>query len=135
MASYTTANIAVVGAGLIGRRHVQHVQDEPQTNLVAIVEPTSAGAELASSLGVPWYASVGDLLQDYERGRIALNGAIIGTPTDTHVQLAIQLIRAGVHVLVEKPVTLSAEEGKALIEELEASDGKTKALVGQHRRL
>jgi predicted dehydrogenase len=84
---------------------------------------------------VPCYASVDDLLADHERGQVALDGAIVGTPTHTHVQLAIQFIRAGVHVLVEKPVALSAKEGEGLIKALKASDGKTKALVGQHRRL
>ena len=135
MTSPKPANIAIVGAGLIGRRHIQHVRDEPQANLVAIVEPTPAGKEVASSVGVPCYASVDDLLAAHERGEIRIDGAIVGTPTHTHIQLAIQFIKAGVHVLVEKPVALTAKEGEALMEALKAFDGKTKVLVGQHRRL
>ncbi|KAJ9094632.1 hypothetical protein QFC19_007845 [Naganishia cerealis] len=134
MASFNAANIVVVGAGLIGRRHIQHVRDEPQTNLVAVVEPTPAGEELALSVGVPCYASVDDLLEAHQRGEVDIDGAIVGTPTHTHVQLAIQFIQAGVHVLVEKPVAPTAKEGEVLMEALKASAGKIKVLVGQHRR-
>jgi predicted dehydrogenase len=135
MDSSLPRKIAVIGAGLIGRRHIQHVLDEPQTNLVAIVEPTAAGQELASSLGVPCYPSVDNLLTKYHNGEVALDGAIISTPTNTHVQLAIRFVQAGVHVLVEKPVALSAKEGEELVDVLNVSDRKTKVLVGQHRRL
>jgi predicted dehydrogenase len=135
MSSSQTVNIAVVGAGLIGRRHIQHVREEPLTTLAAVVEPSPAGKELAASIGVPCYASVDDLLSSRQRGEIAVDGAIVGTPTHTHVPLAIQLMRARIHVLVEKPVAPSAKEGEALMEALKVSDGKVKVLVGQHRRL
>jgi predicted dehydrogenase len=135
MASFKSANIAIVGAGVIGRRHIQHVREEPQANLVAIVEPTLAGKELASSVGVLCYASVDDLLAARQRNEVEVDAAIVGTPTHTHVQLSIQFMQAIVHVLVEKPVASTAKEGEALMEALKASDGKAKVLVGQHRRL
>jgi predicted dehydrogenase len=131
----STCHIAVLGAGLIGRRHIQHIIDEPLTTLCAIVEPTPSGTALASKLGIPCFTSVDDLLAARESGEIHLDGAIVGTPTHTHVPLTAKLARAGVHVLVEKPVAPTANEAEALVEALEGMEGKSKVLVGQHRRL
>ncbi len=68
-------------------------------------------------------------------GVIQLDGAIVGTPTDTHVTLAIKLAKAGVHVLVEKPVAPTAEQAQVLVEALDSMKEGPKVLVGQHRRL
>ncbi len=54
--------IAVMGAGLIGRRHIQHVAAEPEAELAAVVDPTQAGREVAAGNGVPWYASFREML-------------------------------------------------------------------------
>ena len=58
--------------------------------------------------------------------------AIICTPNSTHVPLSLELIAAGIHVLVEKPISTTIEEGQRLVE---AAKGKgVKLLVGHHRR-
>ncbi len=51
-----------MGAGLIGRRHIQHVCAEPEAELIAVVDPSEAGREVAAQSGAPWYASLRDLL-------------------------------------------------------------------------
>lgn len=53
--------IAVVGAGLIGRRHIEEVQANLSTELAAVVDPAAAGAELAQQANVPAYASLAGL--------------------------------------------------------------------------
>jgi hypothetical protein len=55
--------IAVLGAGLIGQRHIQHVKDEPKAELVAIVDPALEAKALAESLGVKWSADYEALLK------------------------------------------------------------------------
>ncbi len=47
----------------------------------------------------------------------AIDLVVIATPVSTHFDLAMQALRAGKHVLVEKPLTASSEEGERLIEE------------------
>jgi predicted dehydrogenase len=47
--------IAVLGAGLIGQRHIEHVKNEPTAELIAIVDPSFEAKALAESLGVKWW--------------------------------------------------------------------------------
>lgn len=70
--------------------------------LSCIVEPMPAGKVLAEKHGIPCFASVEDMLAARSEGSVIVDGAILGTPNATHVPLGIQLVHAGVHVLVEK---------------------------------
>lgn len=78
-------SIAVIGAGLIGKRHIDHIVSEPLTHLAAIVEPTPAGKELAAKHGVPCYASVTELIAARDANEVQVDAAIVGTPTHTCV--------------------------------------------------
>jgi hypothetical protein len=78
-------SIAVIGAGLIGKRHIDHVVSEPLTRLAAIVEPTPAGKELAVKHGVPCYSSVTELIAARDASEVQVDAAIVGTPTHTCV--------------------------------------------------
>ena len=49
--------LAVIGAGLIGRTHIDRILRHPALHLAAIVDPTPAGQTLAASLGVPGFAT------------------------------------------------------------------------------
>ncbi|KAM0286466.1 hypothetical protein ACHAQH_000892 [Verticillium albo-atrum] len=120
MASY---KIAVIGAGLIGPRHAQTVIKNPDTELVAIVDPTEVSAALSVELQTNHYPSVTDLLASPDKP----DAAIICTPNHLHVPLAKELASAGVHVLVEKPVSVDVASGKDLIQHI--SDTGVKALT------
>jgi predicted dehydrogenase len=128
------ARIAVIGAGLIGRRHISHVVSEPETTLVAIVDCHPRGAALAESNGVPIFASLTDLVDARNAGQIRLDAVIICTPTHTHVRLGIEAVEAGLDCLIEKPIASTAEETRSLLKSIEESDG-VKVLIGHHRRL
>lgn len=128
-------SIAVVGSGLIGKRHIQHVTDEPESHLVAIIEPLDSGVAVAKKYGVPHFRSVDDLIAKRDAGEITVDGVIIGTPTQSHVQLGVQAVEAGLFVLVEKPIASSAAEAEKLVEAVRGAKGTGKVLVGQHRRL
>ena len=134
MSPLLPARIAVVGAGLIGRRHISHVVSEPETTLVAIVECHPNGAAVAKSNNVPIFESFSDLVGARKAGQIVLDAVIICTPTHTHVQLGIEAVKAGLDCLIEKPVASTAEESRPLLKSIEESDG-VKVLIGQHRRL
>ena len=47
-----SVRLAVLGAGLIGKRHIEHVQAEPEAELMAIVDPSSPGKAPAEELGI-----------------------------------------------------------------------------------
>jgi predicted dehydrogenase len=59
----------------------------------------------------------------------AVDAVVIATPVSTHFELAMQALRAGKHVLVEKPLTATSEEGERLIEE---ADRRQRLLMVDH---
>lgn len=115
--------IAVVGVGLIGKRHCQHVLEEAETSLVALVEPTSAAVDLAKQYNIPCYTSLSQLLQS----DIDLDAVIIATPTHLHVDMASHVLKAGKYVLVEKPMTGDAVSARRLVEADKVAGGKVLA--------
>jgi len=133
MASPSPVLIAVVGSGLIGLRHIDHCLSEPAARLACIVEPGPAGAPLAAQHGVPHFASVRDMLAARSRGELEVSGAIVAAPNDTHVPLGVELVDAGLHALVEKPLSADVASGRALVAKA-GEEGKGKVLVGHHRR-
>ncbi|KXS93890.1 hypothetical protein AC578_1694 [Pseudocercospora eumusae] len=120
--------IAIIGTGLIGPRHATSVSASPNAALHCFVDPRAETAAVAESFRVPWYESVQAMLQA-ERHPEA---AIVCTPNHTHVAVATELLRAGIHVLVEKPLATSIEDGKKLIET--AKDSDRHLIAGHHRR-
>lgn len=119
--------IAVVGTGLIGPRHARSVLGYPDALLLCVVDPSPNATSIAAELGVPLFSSVEDMLQ-----ADVPDAAIVCTPNSTHVDISTQLLKAGVNVLVEKPMATAVESGKLLVEAARAS-GKH-LLVGHHRR-
>jgi predicted dehydrogenase len=101
---------AVIGAGYLGRFHAQKYSALANCELVGIADPNAeARAAVSTELGVPAHADYHDLL-----GRV--DAVSIVTPTPTHFSVAQDFLAAGAHVLVEKPMTVTIEEGELLIE-------------------
>lgn len=122
--------MAVAGAGVIGRRHIELIQASPRTRLCAVVDPQPASRDLAAGLGVPHFES----LQALFAGPAAAQpqGVILATPNHLHVPGALACARQGVPALIEKPVADSLEAGLQLAEALENT--AVPMLVGHHRR-
>lgn len=121
-------NIAIIGCGLIGPRHAQSILKTPSARLIALVDPAPHGPQTAASLKTTYYSSIAALLSSCHKP----DAAIICTPNANHVPLSLELVAAGIHVLVEKPISTSIESGKALIEA--AKKANVQLLVGHHRR-
>ncbi|KAK5048578.1 hypothetical protein LTR84_005669 [Exophiala bonariae] len=120
--------IAVIGVGLIGPRHAETVAASPNASLAAIVDLMPTGKALATKLNVPYYQTVSDLLESADKP----DGAIICTPNHTHVAVGLELARAGVNILVEKPISIDIESGQELVRT--AHEAGVRLLVGHHRR-
>lgn len=128
----------VIGAaGLIGKRHTQHVLDEPETKLAGIVDPSAAGQAYANEIGVQNFPSLDALLEARRSNKIRVDAAIICTPNHTHVPVAIPLIQNGISVLVEKPISTDVASATELVRiggELQQQGSSARILVGHHRR-
>ncbi len=118
--------IAVAGAGLIGRRHIELIQASSECELAAIVDPQPATAAYAEGLGVPLFADLDSLLAS-ERP----DGVILATPNQLHVEGALACVARGVPALIEKPVAHTLDEGKRLLAIAEQAGARL--LVGHHR--
>jgi predicted dehydrogenase len=119
--------IAVAGAGLIGRRHVELIQASAEATLAAIADPAPAARALAESLGTRLYPGLAQLLQA-ERPE----GVIVATPNRMHVADGIACIERGVPALIEKPIADSVDEALRLANA--AATAKVPLLIGHHRR-
>ncbi|MEO6571896.1 MAG: Gfo/Idh/MocA family oxidoreductase [Ilumatobacteraceae bacterium] len=112
----SSLRVGVVGAGFIGRSHVAAYAATPGVELVAIADPVEAKARgLATRHGAEVVGSLPDLLD------LGVDAVSICTPTPTHLAIALTALGAGVHVLCEKPVTLTIDEANVLVEAVDRS--------------
>ncbi|WP_118134685.1 Gfo/Idh/MocA family protein [Oceanicella sp. SM1341] len=121
-------DIAIVGAGLIGRRHAAAVASAQGARLAAIVDPALEAGALAASLGVPHLETLDALLARGPRP----GGIILATPNAAHVEGGLACIAAGIPVLVEKPLASDLAGARRLVEAAEAAG--VPLLTGHHRR-
>lgn len=119
--------LAVIGAGVIGRTHIDRIQRHPDLALAGIADPTPAGRALAEQLNVPWAADPAELLTQTKP-----EGAVVATPNNSHVPVAQLCLAQGVAALVEKPVADTVAEAERLVQAV-AHTG-VPVLVGHHRR-
>jgi len=99
----------VIGVGHLGQHHARLYAGLPGSTLVGIVDADSRRAkEIAERVGTAVCDDVGVLLKQVEAVSIA-------APTSAHHAVARQCLEAGVHVLVEKPITATLAEAQELI--------------------
>jgi predicted dehydrogenase len=119
--------LAVVGPGLIGKKHIKLIDDSDEADLCSIIAPDRAhNHDVASIYNVPLYYALEDCLAEQK-----LDGVIISSPNQFHYEQAAVCIRAGIPVLIEKPVTADLAQGESLVQLAKLHNAK--ALVGHHR--
>ena len=122
--------IGVIGAGRIGRVHTPNlVHRVERAEVLALADiDLEAARKLGEPLGIP------QILTDYREilNDPAIDAVFVLSPTDTHVEIAIQAAKAGKHIFCEKPVDQSLTEIRRVIEAVEAAG--VKCQVGFNRR-
>ncbi|MCU1635194.1 MAG: oxidoreductase [Cryobacterium sp.] len=108
----------VIGFGTSGRVfHAPFLQASPEYSLDVIVTANPDRQEQAQQLHPA--ARVVPTVADLVTGAAELDLVVIGSPSGTHVELADQALDAGLAVVVDKPFSVTAEEGRALIAKAE----------------
>lgn len=103
-------HFAVAGCGVISRFHLHAIRTIEDAALAGVYDPVAANAEQAAAeYGARAYPTYEALLEDD-----AVDAVCICTPSHLHAPLALAAVRAGKHVLVEKPVALRMEDCDAL---------------------
>src|SRR6266511_586856 len=102
--------VGVVGVGVMGSNHARVFADLPGVKLVGVADPDGKQRDFVSrALGCPAFSGVEPLLAE------GVDAVTIAAPTHRHRELALCCIQRGLHVLVEKPIAPSVEEGRAII--------------------
>jgi len=114
--------IGLIGAGRWGKRYIETLSRMPGINLAHLASRNPESVSLVPSCCkvTPHWR---DLLED-----TSLDGVIIATPPETHLEIAIGAIHAGIPVLIEKPMTISLPDAQNLVKE--ATDCGVLTIVG-----
>jgi predicted dehydrogenase len=101
---------AVIGVGYLGRFHAQKYAALEDCDLIGVVDANAeAAARVAAELGTQPLSDFRELF-----GRV--DAVSVATPTPSHAEIAAGFLRAGTHVLVEKPITETSEQAQQLID-------------------
>jgi UDP-N-acetylglucosamine 3-dehydrogenase len=102
--------VGVVGVGVMGSNHARVFADLPEVKLVGVADPDRDARDLVSGiLGCRAFGGIDGLLAQ------GVDAVTIAAPTHLHQQLALTCIERGIHVLVEKPIASSVQEGRTII--------------------
>ncbi|MFG5778556.1 Gfo/Idh/MocA family protein [Comamonas sp. J-3] len=120
-------NIVVVGPGLIGKEHIRLIHENKKCQLVALVAPDHVpNHAIARANQVPLFYDISACLASCK-----VDGVVISSPNQFHAEQAAICVKAGIPVLVEKPITATVEEGEALVRLAAQYDARI--LIGHHR--
>lgn len=119
--------IAVIGAGLIGRRHISLIKANPSTQLAGICDVDPERERLAARAGTIFYIDPEMLCKNEQP-----DGVIIATPNEHHSAAAEICAHYRLPMLIEKPLAASVSQAKHILEFTSAAD--VPVLVGHHRR-
>lgn len=107
---------AVIGVGYLGRFHAQKYALIPGVDLAYVVDAEAKrAAEVADEFGAEWTTDFTEILEKVDIASIVV-------PTQAHFDVTRTFLEAGVHILLEKPMTVTLEEADRLIELADAGD-------------
>lgn len=121
--------VGLLGYGAIGHEHSRAVRSVEGLTLTSVCDTAAARRDAARAVA-PGIATTADA--DALLARDDVDLVVVSTPPSTHASWALRAIRAGKHVVVEKPFAIRTEEADAVLAEAEAN-GRL-AVVYQNRR-
>ena len=125
-------NIALIGCGMIGREHIERIQNRIRNARIVAVcdvfeEGAKKGAEIAGA-GTKVYTDFNKAINDPD-----VNAVVVTTPGQFHKGPVLAAIKAGKPVFCEKPLATTLEDAKKVVEAEKAS-GKRLLQIGFMRR-
>ncbi|AEI41525.1 Gfo/Idh/MocA family protein [Paenibacillus mucilaginosus] len=122
-------HIGVIGAGNIGNVHIQEFQKLPDVVITAVTDVYQPMAiSRAKEYGIPTvHVTYQDLLQDPN-----VDAVVVAVPNESHAPIAIEALRAGKHVLLEKPMAVNAASAKEIVK-AHLKSGKVLMMAHQMR--
>jgi len=104
--------VAVIGVGSMGKNHARIYSELPDAELVAVADSCEdLSVAVAEKFGAKAYANYVALLEKEKPEAVS-----IAVPTALHKEAALACLQSGAHVLIEKPIASSLEDGEAIIQ-------------------
>ena len=102
--------VGVIGAGIMGSNHARVLAGLPGIDLVGIVDPLPAHRARATELiGCRTFGGLDELIAE------GVQAVTIAAPTHLHHEIALTCIAHGLHILVEKPIASTVQEGRDIV--------------------
>ena len=124
----TTIRTAVIGVGAMGRNHARVYADLPGVDLVGVADTDmKAATSVAEKFGAQPY-------DDFERmlDELRPDAVTIAVPTVQHCRVSLPVIERGIHLMIEKPIAFSLEEGEQIIARV--AQRRVKLMIGHIER-
>ena len=118
--------LAVIGAGLIGERHIELATEHPDCRVCAIVDANPDRRSLADQHNCSFHTDLDEV--DWE----AIDAVIIATPNADHMRTGMYCLQRDLPCLIEKPIADTLDDGIALATAFDAKG--VPLLIGHHRR-
>ena len=104
--------MAVIGVGALGRHHARILSENPAVELIAVVDSRAEqGQDIAAKCKTQWLPDYQDLLSTN-----VIDAVSVVVPTVAHLKVAGDFLRAGIPVLVEKPLAANVEQARQLVQ-------------------
>jgi predicted dehydrogenase len=102
--------VGIIGVGYLGTQHARILSYLEEAELEAVADVDFQKAlQIGNRHGVRYF-------QDYEEMIDDIDAAVVATDTSAHFSVSMSLLKQGKHVLVEKPITATVEQGEQLVE-------------------
>jgi len=103
--------------GRIGRIHLENLTHRIKgAEVAAVVNPSQQGQDYALDYGVPQVSDRADIIF----GDPSIDAVLVGSPTSSHADYVVRAAEAGKAIFCEKPIDLSLQRAKAVVEQVEA---------------
>jgi UDP-N-acetylglucosamine 3-dehydrogenase len=123
-----TLKVAVIGVGSIGFNHARVYAELNDVELVGVADVNAQAAQaIARRYGTRAYTDYAQMLEEQKPDAVT-----VAVPTINHYEVARQVLARGIHLLIEKPIASTVEEGRQLIEA--ATQQNVRLMVGHIER-
>lgn len=117
-ASAKAIRFGLIGLGVMGQEHARVIKANPLLDLAAATDAQAAGRKVAADLGVKWFDTADEMIRSG-----SVDAVVIATPHWQHADLAVSALKGGLHVLCEKPLSVTVEQSDRVLQAAAESRG------------
>ena len=117
----------VIGVGIMGRTHAEAISNHPMVSLAGVTDANPQARKTATEFGCRWFDSPEQMISGGD-----VDAVVIATPHWRHAELSIAALRADLHVICEKPLSVTVSQSDSILDAAKHASGVF-AVVHQSR--